>query len=145
MEQVNDKELLEKNFFDDWGESDGGFAAYYCYKCKDEQMNVDIFEKLVELDAKLGVTAAAQLYYCLKFTRRPEIIKVRILFKLKAVSNMMAPIMTKNLQKVNYTQSLRCSADKMPKKRLQDASLKYEKYPKCVKKPSKRPCRQECV
>ena len=73
MEQVNEKELLEKN----WG-SDSGFAAYYCYKCymNDEQMNVEIFKKLVDLDAKLGITATKQLYYCIRYTTRLDIIKV---------------------------------------------------------------------
>lgn len=71
MEQVNDKELLEKNW-----RSDLGFAAYYCYKCKDERMNVAIFEKLVEVDAKLGITPAEQLFDCLEYTARLDVIKV---------------------------------------------------------------------
>ena len=37
-----------------------GFSAYYRYKCDDEQMNNQIFEKLVERDAKLGITATKQ-------------------------------------------------------------------------------------
>ena len=52
---MNDKELLEKKW-----RSGLGFAAYYCYKCDDEQMDNQIFEKLVELDAKLGITATKQ-------------------------------------------------------------------------------------
>ena len=70
MEQVNDKELLNKHYPDD------GFAAYYCKKCEDEQMDVQIFKKLVELDAKLGITAVEQLHSCLKYTTKLYIIQV---------------------------------------------------------------------
>ena len=52
---MNDKKLLEKNW-----RFDRGFSAYYRYKCKNEQMDGQIFEKLVELDAKLGIKATKQ-------------------------------------------------------------------------------------
>ena len=70
MDQVNDYELLA------WITGRSGFAAYYCKKCEDKHMDVEIFEKLVELDAKLGITATKQLYYCIRYTSRLDIIKV---------------------------------------------------------------------
>ena len=79
---MNDKELLEKNFRDYKDRSKGGFAAFYCskYKYNDEQMNVEIFENLVELDAKLGITATKQLLLCFGYTARLDIVKVLIIF-----------------------------------------------------------------
>ena len=45
----------------------------------DDQIDIQVYTKLVQLDSKLGTTASEQLAKCLKFTARSDIIKVLIL------------------------------------------------------------------
>ena len=58
-----------------------GFANVYLWRCDKESKSGDIadaqlYKKLVELDTRLGTTASEQLYWCLKWTTRWDIIKV---------------------------------------------------------------------
>ena len=53
------------------------------YRCNKESesnevIDINIYKKLIELDMKLGTTASEQLFKCLKFTTRLDIIRVRI-------------------------------------------------------------------
>ena len=50
-------------------------------RCKEEsksndEINKEVYAKLVELDSRLGKTASKQLYECLENTTRSDIIKV---------------------------------------------------------------------
>ena len=45
----------------------------------DDQIDIQVYTKLVQLDSKLGTTASEQLAKCLEFTARSDIIKVLIL------------------------------------------------------------------
>ena len=58
-----------------------GFANVYLWRCDQESKEENIadaklYEKLVELDTRLGTTASEQLYWCLYYTTRWDIIKV---------------------------------------------------------------------
>ena len=58
-----------------------GFAHVYFYRCKKESKSenmadAELYEKLVELDTRLGTTASEQLYWCLKYSLRLDLIKV---------------------------------------------------------------------
>lgn len=66
--------MLRKN-------SISGFANLYLKQFAEEtksydELEVEIYEKLVELDSQLGTTASEQLKQCLEYTARYFIIKV---------------------------------------------------------------------
>ena len=57
------------------------FALKYLDRCNEEStsndnINKEVYTKLVELDSRLGTKASKQLYECLKYTDRSDIIKV---------------------------------------------------------------------
>ena len=59
-----------------------GFAAKYLYAFESkshDQIDSHIYAKLVKLDTRLGTTASEQLRWCLEFTSRSDIIKVKII------------------------------------------------------------------
>ena len=58
-----------------------GFAHLYLQRCQFESKPVDeidiqAYSKLVELDARLGTSASKQLYWCLVLALRSDFIKV---------------------------------------------------------------------
>ena len=60
-----------------------GFANAYLKSCNtkaksDDEIDVEVYTKLVELDSKLGTTASKQLDRCLFHTTRSDIIQVLI-------------------------------------------------------------------
>ena len=60
-----------------------GFAHVYLWRCDKESKSeniadVQLYEKLVELDTRLGTTASEQLFSCLRYSLRLDLIKVRI-------------------------------------------------------------------
>ena len=60
-----------------------GFAQRYLRECdrqskSDDQIDIQVYTKLVQLDSRLGTTASEQLAKCLQFTTRSDIIKVLI-------------------------------------------------------------------
>ena len=75
FEQVNEfDENTKKNGFI-------GFAEVYLWRCNEEsksndEIDIDVYKMLVELDTKLGVTTSEQLYKCLFHTSRLDIIEV---------------------------------------------------------------------
>ena len=90
---LNDRggELLRKAGFDfnegrdyDWiikTTDDVGYADYYLVRCWNESKMVNeadesIYRQLVEIDTALGTSAGTQLYRCLAWTTRWDIIKV---------------------------------------------------------------------
>ena len=54
---------------------DVGYANYYLVKSNDE-IDKDVYAKLVELDTKLGTTSSEQLFSCVFYTLNLDIIKV---------------------------------------------------------------------
>ena len=70
---MNEYEELRKN---GWI----GFAHRYLkYDNKpksDDDIDIQIYIELVELDSKLGTTASEQLLSCLEYTTRSDILKV---------------------------------------------------------------------
>ena len=60
-----------------------GFAHRYLIRCytkgkSDDEIDVEVYKKLVQLDSKLGTTASKQLGRCLFHTTRSDIIQVFI-------------------------------------------------------------------
>ena len=58
-----------------------GYAYFYLVRCWNESRMVNeadesIYRQLVEIDIALGTTAGTQLYGCLSWTTRWDIIKV---------------------------------------------------------------------
>ena len=58
-----------------------GFADVYLYRCDKESKSeniedVQLYKKLVELDTRLGTTAAEQLFWCIYYSLRLDLIKV---------------------------------------------------------------------
>ena len=72
--QINEYECLRKNYI-------YGFAGIYLWRCHREaktsdEVDVDIYTLLAELDFKLGTTASEQLFNILNATTQLDIIKV---------------------------------------------------------------------
>ena len=71
------------NEFDENTKKNGfiGYADVYLWRGDKEsnsndEIDIDVYKMLVELDTKLGVTASDQLFRCLTKTSRPDIIEV---------------------------------------------------------------------
>ena len=76
MEEVSEYEEVRKNEF-------AGFAHFYLNQCNkkskpDDEIDIEVYTKLFQLDSKLGTTASEQLFWCLENTTRSDIIKVVI-------------------------------------------------------------------
>ena len=87
------KKLFENHgidmIFDDYDEirEDGGvgYAHFYLDECWNEselknKADVTIYKQLLEIDAKLGTTQTEQLYWCLRYSPRKDLIEVSISF-----------------------------------------------------------------
>ena len=82
FEQIDDYECLRNLTW-------VGFAHVYLFRCKNvfktnDEIDIEVFTKLAQLDAKLGTTASEQLLECLRNTTRSDIIKVvnyKMIFK----------------------------------------------------------------
>ena len=60
-----------------------GFASKYLWRCdkeskSDDEIDIQVYTTLVELDSKLGTTATEQLFQCVFDTQRLDLIKVSI-------------------------------------------------------------------
>ena len=58
-----------------------GFANVYLWRCNIESKtenipDIEVYRKLVQLDSRLGTTATEQLFECLRYTLRLDILKV---------------------------------------------------------------------
>ena len=61
-----------------------GYAGYYLIECENKstminEADASIYRQLVEIDTALGTTASTQLFACLCWTTRWDIIKVLFL------------------------------------------------------------------
>ena len=71
-----------------------GYADYYLGECEDKfaminEANPNIYRKLVDIDSTLGTELSTQLYWCLCFTTRPDIIKVLKFLQIKDLKNII--------------------------------------------------------
>ena len=71
---MNEYETLRKKWV--------GFAALFLNRCNkesksDDEIDKEVYSKLVELDTRLGTTASEQLFWCLYYTLNLDIIKVQ--------------------------------------------------------------------
>ena len=58
-----------------------GYAHVYLNRCHKESktedgIDVEVYTKLVAIDSRIGTTASEQLYQCIRFTTRSDIIEV---------------------------------------------------------------------
>ena len=58
-----------------------GFAQYYLFKSWDKtalvnKANVKVYEELVKIDNQLGTTMSEQLFGCVKWSLRLDLVKV---------------------------------------------------------------------
>ena len=63
------------------GEEIVGFAHLYLQRCVtdsklDDEIDIRLYTKLVQLDSKLGTTATEQLHCCIVYSLRWDLIKV---------------------------------------------------------------------
>ena len=61
-----------------------GFAQIYLHQFNkgsnpEEEIDIEVYTKLVQLDSKLGTTASEQLYRSIYYTTRSDIIQVLII------------------------------------------------------------------
>ena len=58
----------------------GGFAQVYLAECSrenDEVMDAPLYKKLIEIDTCMGTSSSMQLFWCLNYTTRKDLITVR--------------------------------------------------------------------
>ena len=60
-----------------------------------DEINKEVYTKLVELDTRLGTKASKQLYECLYYTTRLDIIKVGIFLLMKGLVYFRLSILNK--------------------------------------------------
>ena len=67
---------------------DKGYADYYLHKCVNyskmiNEADATVYQKLVDIDETLGTELSTQLWYCLYYTTRWDIIKVLKFLQIK--------------------------------------------------------------
>ena len=72
----------------------GGYATYYLRKCENESKKINeadatVYQKLVDIDSTLGTKLSDQLYECLGYTTRWDIIKVLKFLQIKDLKNIL--------------------------------------------------------
>ena len=82
MDEVNENERVKKANYD-------GFGHVYYQRYKEskseDEIDKEVYTKLVKLDTKLGTSPSKQLFMCIFFTLDPDIIKVCFQLKIKAI------------------------------------------------------------
>ena len=54
-----------------------GFASLYLWRSNsDNEKDIKVYKKLLELDSRLDTTAAEQLFHCVFYTQRLDFVKV---------------------------------------------------------------------
>ena len=80
--QIIDFEQVDEFYTEDWDTNLAGFANVYLrgrygQSRSDVEFDKELYAELVKLDTRLGTRASEQLYKCLYYTTRSDIIKVR--------------------------------------------------------------------
>ena len=83
FEEWKDYNWITKGDAHRWGIDDEGYADYYLVKCWNETTKINeadtsVYRQLVDIDSKLGTDTSTQLYCCLSWTTRWDIIQVRL-------------------------------------------------------------------
>ena len=73
MDQIENDKTREFGFV--------GYASKYLQECWDEsklknQADVTVYKQLLEIDSKLGTTQSEQLFCCLRYSPRKDLIEV---------------------------------------------------------------------
>ena len=80
-EWKNDDWIVKETYTNDFGNKNGGYADYYLFRSwnKSKMINeadAKVYQRLVDIDTTLGTDLSLQLYFCLGWTTRWDIIKV---------------------------------------------------------------------
>ena len=80
---IDHESIHHESIHHTWFISPVGFAEIYLSRCGkesrlDDNIDIQVYTKLVQLDSKLGTRADSQFFRCLKYTARSDIIKVKI-------------------------------------------------------------------
>ena len=91
--------------FEEWKDYDwlknvawyNGYADYYLYKCENDSKMINeadatVYQKLVDIDSTVGTEVtelSTQLYWCLCYTTRWDIIKVLKFLQMKDFKNII--------------------------------------------------------
>ena len=82
MDEVNENDSVKKAKYD-------GFGHFYYQRYKkskpEDEIDKEVYTKLVNLDTRLGTSPSKQLFMCIFFTLDPDIIKVCFQLKIKAI------------------------------------------------------------
>ena len=79
---VGIKIRVGENVFDELRKKHlGGYAHYYLAHCSDDsalinKAEIETYKELLDIDSKLGTTQAEQLFECLFYSVRMDLIKV---------------------------------------------------------------------
>ena len=76
LDQVDEYEDLRKRNFAGFAEFFLGRFSFLKNSQSNDELDIELYTKLVELDTRLGTTAAEQLFACVGNTMRLDIIKV---------------------------------------------------------------------
>ena len=71
-----------------------GYATFYLKTCENDSKMINeadatVFQKLVDIDSTLGTKLSDQLYWCLYYTTRWDIIKVLKFLQIKDLKNII--------------------------------------------------------
>ena len=71
-----------------------GYATYYLKTCENDSKMINeadatVYQKLVDIDSTLGTKLSRQLYECLGYTTRWDIIKVLKFLQIKDLKNII--------------------------------------------------------
>ena len=82
FEERKDYDCIRKEAYD------YGFASYYLNKCQKRVLGINeadatVYQRLVDIDSTLGTELSDQLYWCLYYTTRWDIIKVLKFLQMK--------------------------------------------------------------
>ena len=119
----NLREKVRKSGFMAFGD-EYGFGGVYLERCNKEskshdEIDKEVYIEIVALDTRLGLPPTDQLYWCLRYTTRSDIIKVtKINFSVetkpencKVVENFIRPALMKVTNYRKITKIGSCTRD----------------------------------
>ena len=109
------------------------FASRYLERYNEEsksndEINKEVYTKLVELDTRLGTTASKQLYNCLENTTRSDIIKVLKFLLMKDLKFFRLSIWNKFTNCIGLQIGLQIGKQHVP-----DFASMYQTLPACTR------------
>ena len=87
FEELQDYDWIRKNRYE-------GYANFYLHKCHNDSKMINeadatVYQKLVDIDNTLGTKLSDQLFECLWYTTRWDIIKVLKFLQIKDLKKII--------------------------------------------------------